>query len=170
MTSLAYGREAGILEIAAFVALGGYALFFAPTDGPLPFQAVSRRALAPLGALAALVLVVAVANTPGVPAASGPGPTNSGGSTASSLKISIKNFQYYPSTLTVSPGATITVTNHDGVAHTLTALPGSTPQGKFDSGNIAAGQSVTITVPNQPGSYAYYCAIHNYMTGTLVVK
>ncbi len=164
------GVVAGILEIAAFVALGGYALFFAPTDGPLPFQAVSRRALAPLGALAALVLVVAVANTPGVPAASGPGPTNSGGSTASSLKISIKNFQYYPSTLTVSPGATITVTNHDGVAHTLTALPGSTPQGKFDSGNIAAGQSVTITVPNQPGSYAYYCAIHNYMTGTLVVK
>ena len=166
------GIVAGSLEVAAFAALGGYALFFAPapTHGPPRLQAVSRRALAPLGALAALAFVIAVANTPGVSSPSG-GPTvNSGSATTTSMKISIKNFQFYPPTFSVAPGATIIVTNHDSLAHTLTVLPGSNPLGKFDSGNIAPGRSVTFTAPVKPGSYAFYCAIHNYMIGTLVVK
>ena len=166
------GVVAGILEIAAFIALGGYALYFAPapTGGPLPFQAFSLRALPAVGALAALVFVIAVANTPGVSSANGGATTNSGGATATSMKVSIRNFQFSPSKFSVAPGSTIVVTNHDSVAHTLTALPGSKPLGKFDSGNIAPGQSVTITVPVKPGSYAFYCAIHNYMMGTVVVK
>jgi plastocyanin len=166
------GIVAGILEVAAFAALGGYALFFAPAprDRPPHFQAVSRRALAPLGAIAGLAFVIAVANTPGASSPSGGPTTNSGSATTTSMKISIKNFQFYPPTFSVAPGATITVTNHDSLAHTLTALPGSTPLGTFDSGNIAPGKSVTVTAPDKPGSYAFYCAIHNYMTGTLVVK
>jgi plastocyanin len=166
------GIVAGIFEIVTFVALGGYALYFAPapTDRPPPFQAVSRRALAPLGALAGLAFVVVVANTSGVSSPSGSAPTNSGSANGTTMKISIKNFQFYPATFSVAPGETIIVTNNDGSAHTLTALPGSNPLGKFDSGNIAPGKSVTFTAPVRFGSYAFYCAIHNYMTGTLVVK
>jgi plastocyanin len=65
----------------------------------------------------------------------------------------------------VAPGATVTVTNKDQVTHTLSATKGS-----FDTGDISAGQSKTFTAPKTPGSYPYFCMIHQYMTGTLVVS
>jgi plastocyanin len=79
--------------------------------------------------------------------------------------ITIKNFAFAPSTVTVAPGATVTVTNKDQVAHTITSSKGG-----FDTGDIASGQSKTFTAPNTPGSYSYICSIHQYMTGTLVVS
>ncbi len=65
----------------------------------------------------------------------------------------------------MAPGTTVTVTNDDQVAHTITSTKGG-----FNTGDIAAGQSKTITAPNTPGSYSYICSIHQYMTGTLVVS
>jgi plastocyanin len=79
--------------------------------------------------------------------------------------IIIKNFAFAPSTITVAPGASVTVTNTDQVAHTVTSSKGA-----FDTGDIQPGQSKTITAPNTPGSYPYICSIHQYMTGTLVVS
>ena len=73
---------------------------------------------------------------------------------------------YSPQTLTVVIGINSTVTwiNSDDVPHTVTANDGS-----FDSGNLDAGQSWShaFTVP---GTYAYYCAYHPWMKGTIVVK
>jgi plastocyanin len=89
------------------------------------------------------------------------GSTASGGSTA----ITIKNFAFSPSTITVAPGATVTVTNSDSVAHTVTSKTGG-----FDTGDIQAGQSKTFTAPNKAGSYPYICTIHQYMAGTLTVS
>ena len=71
---------------------------------------------------------------------------------------------FSPMSLRVAPGATITVTNRDSTAHTLTATDGS-----FDTGNLAQNQSKTIKAPTKPGTYDYICNIHQYMTGTLVV-
>lgn len=166
------GVVAGILEIGAFVALGGYALFFAPasTRGPAQLQALARRAFVPLVAVAGLALVIAIANSPGVSAPGGSTTTISGSGTASSVKVSIRNFVFYPANFTVAPGTTIVVTNNDTVAHTLTALNASNPLGKFDTGNIAAGKTATFAAPSKPGSYAFYCSIHSFMVGTLVVK
>jgi plastocyanin len=65
----------------------------------------------------------------------------------------------------VAPGATVTVTNEDQVAHTITSTKGA-----FNTGNIGSGQSKTFTAPNTPGSYPYICMIHQYMSGTLVVS
>ncbi|HEV3265834.1 MAG TPA: cupredoxin domain-containing protein [Acidimicrobiales bacterium] len=79
--------------------------------------------------------------------------------------ITIKNFAFSPSSLTVAPGASVTVTNDDSVAHTLTSKSGG-----FDTGDIQAGQSKTFTAPNRAGSYPYICTIHQYMTGTLTVS
>jgi plastocyanin len=87
-----------------------------------------------------------------------------------SATITINNFEFIPAKITVSPGETIRVHNEDPVAHTLTAIPGSTPDGKFDSGNIAAGATKTVTAPKQSGTYQYFCSIHNFMTGSLTVK
>jgi plastocyanin len=89
----------------------------------------------------------------------------SGGSASHSHTIAIQNFAFAPSTTTVAPGATITVTNKDQVAHTLTAT-----KGEFNTGDIQPGQSKTFTAPNTPGTYPYMCSIHQYMTGMLVVS
>ena len=79
----------------------------------------------------------------------------------------IKNFMFSPVTLTVAPGATVTVRNEDSVTHTLTDKANSS---LFGTGNIAAGQSITFHAPKQAGNYTYICEIHQYMTGTLVVR
>jgi len=88
----------------------------------------------------------------------------SSGSTAMDA-ITIKNFSFAPSTITVAPGATVTVTNQDQVAHTITSTKGG-----FDTGDIGSGQSKTFTAPKNPGSYPYICSIHQYMSGILVVS
>ena len=69
-----------------------------------------------------------------------------------------------PAKLTVTPGTLILVTNEDPVAHTLTAGPGSTPFGAFDTGPIATGAHTSFRAPRRAGSYSYYCSIHNFMT------
>ena len=81
--------------------------------------------------------------------------------------IVIKNFAFQPSTLTVSPGAKVTVRNEDPATHTVTA-GGSTKA--FDTGDIGQGATVTFTAPSSPGSYAYICRIHQFMHGELQVR
>jgi plastocyanin len=96
------------------------------------------------------------------PAATSAAPSGGGGS---SDAITIHNFAFSPATITVAPGATVTVTNRDQVTHTLTATKGA-----FGTGDITGGQSKTFTAPKTPGTYSYFCMIHQYMTGNLVVS
>jgi len=95
---------------------------------------------------------------------SGASTTGGSGTPSTTATITIKNFSFSPSRLTVSPGERITVTNHDSVTHTLTATDMT-----FNTGDIASGSTVTFTAPRTPGSYGYECLIHQFMTGTLVV-
>ncbi|WP_328540297.1 cupredoxin domain-containing protein [Streptomyces sp. NBC_00344] len=82
----------------------------------------------------------------------------------SRARIVIKNFKYAPSSLTVKPGTTVTVVNQDSVTHTVTAKDKS-----FDTGNVAAGKTVSFKAPSKAGSHPYNCTIHPYMKGTLTV-
>jgi plastocyanin len=79
--------------------------------------------------------------------------------------ITISDFAFSPNTITVAPGATVTVTNKDQVAHTVTSSKGG-----FNTGDILPGSSTTFTAPNTPGRYPYICSIHQFMTGTLTVS
>lgn len=79
--------------------------------------------------------------------------------------VVIRNFAFVPSSLTVAPGTTITVTNQDRAPHTMTARNRA-----FDSGTIPGGQSGHITAPSTPGTYPYICTIHPSMTGVLIVR
>ncbi|HEV2633507.1 MAG TPA: cupredoxin domain-containing protein [Actinocrinis sp.] len=99
------------------------------------------------------------------PAASAPASAASVAPAAADT-IVIKNFAFAPASLTVAPGAKVTVTNDDTVAHTVTA----TGSKAFDTGDIGGGKTVTFTAPSADGSYAYICSIHQYMQGTLIVK
>jgi plastocyanin len=83
--------------------------------------------------------------------------------TDTAAAIAIRNYAFAPQSLTVKVGTRITWTNHDSTAHTATA-----DQGSFDSGTINSGQSKTIEF-NRPGKYAYHCAFHAFMTGTVTV-
>ena len=87
------------------------------------------------------------------------------GSTVRGEHITISNFMYSPMSLSVSPGATVTVTNKDAVTHTLTATGG-----QFNTGDIAQGRTKTFTAPTRPGTYHYICDIHQFMTGTITVR
>ena len=76
--------------------------------------------------------------------------------------ITIADFGFSP--LTVTAGATVTVTNNDGAPHTVTAVGG-----EFATGLIDAGATVAFVAPTQPGTYTFFCDLHPTMQGTLVV-
>jgi plastocyanin len=80
------------------------------------------------------------------------------------VAVAISGFAFHPETLTVSPGQTIAWTNMDAVTHTTTA-----DHGAWDSGDLAPGATFTVTLTD-PGAYAFHCAIHPFMTGTIVVQ
>ncbi|MBT3362656.1 MAG: DUF4382 domain-containing protein [Chloroflexi bacterium] len=80
------------------------------------------------------------------------------------FEIEIDDFEFSPATLTVSVGATVTWTNMDGVAHTVTA-----DDQTFDSGNMSDGAtfSYTFTIA---GQFDYICKIHPSMQGEITVE
>ena len=80
-----------------------------------------------------------------------------------SVKVKVYMFAFMPANLTVKVGTRITFTNHDQYAHTATAINGA-----FDTGTIHPGKSRTIVV-RRPGTYAYHCIFHEFMTGTIRV-
>ena len=84
---------------------------------------------------------------------------------AAAAAITIKNFDFGAS-VTVSPGATVTVTNLDGAKHTVTADEGSA----FDVDVKGNGGTGTFTAPSVPGTYAYHCTYHPNMHGKLTVQ
>ena len=77
--------------------------------------------------------------------------------------ITIKDFAF-ESPETLAPGTEVTVTNEDSVGHTVT----SEDEGVFDT-PVGPGETVTFTVPDEVGEYAFYCIPHPYMMSTLIV-
>jgi plastocyanin len=90
--------------------------------------------------------------------------SNTSMSTNNPNSVSIKNFAFSNTSLSVAAGTTVTWTNNDGTAHTVTADDGS-----FDSGNIAPGNSFTHTF-NGMGTVNYHCTIHPMMRAAVIVK
>jgi len=92
-----------------------------------------------------------------------------GGTTAAPVAgnaVTIKNFAFAPAAITVKAGTTVTWTNQDTDAHTVTSRQGS--GGPLASAALGTGQSYTYTF-TKPGTYAYLCTIHPYMTATVTV-
>ncbi len=85
-------------------------------------------------------------------------------SAGAQVAVSIVNFAYDPSPLTVNVGDTITWTNNDGTAHTVTSSDGS-----IQSGTLQSGQSFSYTFTT-PGTFDYHCEFHANMNGQVVVQ
>jgi plastocyanin len=84
---------------------------------------------------------------------------------AATVQISIVNFGFSPTTVTVPQGGTATWTNNDGTAHTSTSNDGF-----WGSPHIAPGTKFSeSTAFLNAGSYGYHCNIHPEMHGTVKV-
>src|SRR5207244_3707353 len=71
---------------------------------------------------------------------------------------------FSPANLTVKVGKTVTWVNKDTVTHTVTSDGSSL----FDSGFMPTGATFQFTF-TAAGTYPYYCTVHPYMKGTIVV-
>jgi plastocyanin len=169
------GIAAGVVEIAAFAVLAYVTLASAPDTGPLAPLARLRAGLpggAP-GAVAALSVVALVVLGASVATAT---VAPSGGGTASTaagpgpvVKILIKDFKFIPANPQVKPGEQMMVTNEDSVAHTITAGPSAKDNNLFTTRLLAQNQSQVIRAPSKAGMYPFYCTVHHFMTGMLIV-
>jgi plastocyanin len=123
-----------------------------------------RRVRLGLGVLvlAGALLVVALGGGGESAAPRSAGSTGSSGGTS----IIISNFMFSPMSLTVKPGATVSVTNKDSATHTLTAAG----PGGFNTGGITHNQTKSFRAPMKTGTYHYICNIHQYMMGTMKVS
>jgi plastocyanin len=127
-----------------------------PTPRPTWLRSALLALAVPLVALVTVLITLSVSSAPTSGTAErGPAPKHA---------ITIANFSYSPDPLVVKAGTPITITNTDETTHTVTARNGA-----FDTGDIAGGTRATITI-SRPGTYRYYCRIHNYMTGTIEVR
>ena len=86
-----------------------------------------------------------------------------GGGNNTGNSVSIQNMAFSVASLSVAKGTTVTWTNNDAMAHTVTADDAS-----FDSGNIAPGAKFTHTF-SAAGTVAYHCSIHPGMKANVVV-
>jgi len=71
---------------------------------------------------------------------------------------------YAPLAIEISAGTTVTWTNNDGFVHTVTER-----ENKFDSEFIQGGSDWTFKFENE-GEYGYFCTLHPWMKGTVIVN
>jgi len=114
----------------------------------------------------ALALVAAIALTGACASSAPPAPATAPGASAAGIDIS--GFAFSKTALEVTKGTTVTWANKDGTGHTVSSGTPPTKDGRFD-GQVAAGGTFSFTF-NDAGTFTYFCAIHNSMTGSISVR
>jgi plastocyanin len=79
--------------------------------------------------------------------------------------VSIANFTFGPKTLTVKAGTTVTWTNNDDIVHGIASSNNAFKK----SGALDTDDSYSFTFTT-PGTYQYFCYLHPYMVGSIVVE
>ena len=97
------------------------------------------------------------------------------------VTVHMKNIQFVPARITVTPGTRIIWVNDDPVDHDVTSgisiigrkargLPKTKfPDGRFSSGLFGKGKTYE-THFDKPGEYPYFCNVHPFMVGNIVVQ
>jgi plastocyanin len=80
------------------------------------------------------------------------------------VHVTIDNFKFSPTNLIVSPGTRIIWTNHDSDPHTVDSVKNVWTSSAVDPGSTFA------RVFKAAGSFAYYCSIHPFMHGSVIVR
>ena len=82
---------------------------------------------------------------------------------ADEVKIDISNYAFTPATVTVAPGTKVTWVNRDQIPHGVADKDKLFRSPAMDTNET---YSFTYTIA---GSHPYFCTLHPYMTGTVVV-
>ena len=90
------------------------------------------------------------------------GDGGNGGSGAADATLEVTSFDY--NDVSVPAGGTLEVVNSSGGDHTFTADDGS-----FDE-ELPDGETIEVSVPDEPGEYPFHCEIHPSMTATLTAE
>jgi plastocyanin len=121
-------------------------------------------------AIAGLALASACGtSTPSAPTVFNPSPTPTPTPSGNAVSIvsgaqTLGSRAYSPNPITVSVGTSVTWTNGDAIAHTVTSDTRT-----FDSSLIPAGGTFTVMFQNA-GTFPYHCTIHPGMVGSVVVQ
>ncbi len=83
-------------------------------------------------------------------------------------EVSLSGMEFVPSCVKIAPGASITFTNADSVAHTVTTDPGQ-PEA-FNSGPFGMGQTFTHQFASSAETVHVHCSIHPSMTAAIIVQ
>ena len=130
---------------------------------PAPSRLVLCSACIALLILACIAAGCSSSQTGPAPATTTAPPASTGGG----ISITINNFAFEPSSLTVKTGTVVTWMNQDGATHTIVSDSGS-PMA-FSSDPLSNGASYPFTF-TEPGTYLYHCSIHPSMKGTIIVQ
>jgi plastocyanin len=84
--------------------------------------------------------------------------------TPTTATVHLRNDAFVPATVTIQTGDTVLFVNDDDDAHTVTATDMS-----FDSKGLDTHQTWKHTF-TKAGTYTYFCQIHPFMKGTIIVK
>lgn len=83
---------------------------------------------------------------------------------AADTSVTISDFEFAPTSVTVDVGDTVTWNNDGPTPHSATA-----DDGEFDTGIFDAGESRSHTF-EAAGTFAYFCTPHPNMRGTITVR
>jgi len=76
---------------------------------------------------------------------------------------------YIPSLIVIQKGKQVTWVNEDSAFHSITSGFYDTPTDLFDSGHLDPFESYTLTF-DETGTYDYFCTLHPWMKGQVVVE
>ena len=76
---------------------------------------------------------------------------------------------YIPSTITIESGKQVTWINEDSAFHSVTSGFYDEPTELFDSGHLDPFESYSLTF-DKTGTYDYFCTLHPWMMGQVIVK
>lgn len=78
--------------------------------------------------------------------------------------VTIKNFAFSPTMITVKPGTKITWVNNDSAPHTVTG----DSESSINSPTLSPGGTYSVVL-TKSGAIGYHCAFHSMMKGTIMV-
>jgi len=121
-----------------------------------------RRALAAVAAAALLVGLAACGGDDDDDAATDETQADTGGGAEGATTYEVTSIAY--TDVEAPAGGTLEIVNESGTAHTFTA-----DDGEFDV-PYGSGETATVDVPSEPGTYGFHCEIHSSMKATLTAQ
>lgn len=76
---------------------------------------------------------------------------------------------YIPSVITISAGESVTWVNEDSAFHSVTSGFYDAPIDLFDSGYMDPFEAYTLTF-DDVGTFDYFCTLHPWMEGQVIVE